>query len=510
MLKILRKKGVSKIILWVLAVIIILAFGVFGSVYRMESSADKKLKYAGKIFGEKVPFADFQNQYEQTIISDKLNFGNNFAKIKFQLDQDRVERTWVRIMLLKEAEKRNIKISDDELVKAIAAFPNFQTSDKFNDVYYQNILKNFLNITPRNFEECFRDKLKLDKVIVQETATISVSEEETKKAYRQYNEKVQVSYLLFANDSFRSQIVAEENKIQKFYEDHKTDFAAPPMVNVEFLRFDFPAPMSQAEKGKEAPAVSEEDKDAAWHTAYDARQELKADPDFSVVAAKNKIKVEESGFFSMEQPNLKAGWPFELIQKIFEMKAGDISDPVETARGYQILRIKETKDASMPLLSEVKDKVTDQWKSMEASKLAKAKADEVLLKIRELSEKNPNFDLMKTAKDMGGELVQTPLFGRAESYLPKLGPAPDFMEKAFDLTKDKPLSSVAETSKGYCILRLDNRSEADMTNFEKEKQKFANAILMEKKTKAFNDFLAHLRLKSNLESFIPESKKALK
>ncbi len=509
MLKVLRRKGVSKIILWVLAVIIILAFGVFGSVYRMESSAEKKLKYAGKVFGQKIPFAEFQNQLQQTIIMDAINYGNDFKKIKYQLDQDRVQRTWVRILLLQEAQKRNIQISDDQLVKEIMAYPKFQISEKFNDLYYKDILKNFLNITPRNFEECFRDKLKIDKLFETETASINVTEDETKDAFREYNEKVQVSYFFFANDNFKNQVEIDETQIKKYYEDHSAEFATAPMVNVEFVRFAFPAPANKTEKSKEADTISEEDKDATWQKAYDARQELKTNPDFAAIAAKFNSKVEESGFFSLEQPNLKAGWSFELIQKIFTMKPDEISDPIETANGFQVLRVKATKDAAMPSLAEIKDKVTDEWKTLQAAKLAKIKADETLGKLRELIEKNPNLDLVKTAKDLGLELAQSPVFGRNENYLPKLGPAPDFMQKAFELTKDKPLSDIAETSKGYCILHLDSRTQADMADFEKEKARYSNAILMDKKSKAFNDFLTRLRLKSNLESYLPADKKIL-
>lgn len=507
MLKVLRRKGVSKIILWILAVIIIFAFGVFGSVYRMDSNAEKKQKYAGKVFGQKIRYPDFINQLEQTIIVDQINFGNNFNKFKHQLDEDRVQRTWVRILLLQEANKRNIQISDDEVIKFIETYPPFQVSEKFNKMLYQDILRNFLGVSPKTFEECLRDKLKIDKVTQQETANISTTDDEVKDAFRKYNEKVQVSYFFFANENFKNQVTPDESAIKKYYEENKADFATAPMVNVEFVRFDFPVSANNAEKTKDTDSISEADKDLAWHKAYDARQELVTNPDFNAIAAKNNIKVEESGFFSLEQPNLKAGWSFELIQKIFEMKPNDISQPVETATGFQILRVKATKDAAMPSLEEIKTKVTDEWKTLEASKLAKAKADDVLTKLRQTAGKTPTFDLAKTAKDLGLELSQTPVFGRKENYLPKLGPAPDFMDKAFSLTKEAPLSEVAQTSKGFCILYLDNRTDADMTDFEKEKAKYTNAILMEKKTKAVNDFLTHLRLKSNLESYLPEDKK---
>lgn len=498
MLKVLRKKGVAKKVLWFLAVIIILAFGVFGSAYNMESNAEKKLKHAGKLFGKKVPFAEFENQLQQTIISDKLNYENNFNKIKHLLDQDRAQRTWVRILLLQEAARRNIEISDEALVQYISTYPKFQIDGKFNDMLYKDILRNFLGAQPKTFEECFRDKLKIDKLVDQETASITVSSEDIRTAFRQYNEKAQVSYILFANDDFKNHVVIDEDQAKKFYEAHKNDFATPPMINVEYLRFDF-----TSKEKKNPDDVTQEDRDAAWNKAYNVSQELKGKTDFTEVAKTNNLEINESGFFSMEQPNLKAGWPFELIQQIFAMKPGEISQMVETSQGYQILRMKEAKAATMPEFAEVKDKVLDQWKIAEAAKLAKAKAEEAEQKIRATK----SSDFAKIAKDMKLDVTQTPAFSRTENYLPKLGPAPDFMEKAFALTAENPLSTVAETSKGYCIIHLDNRSEADMTDFDKEKSKFENALLLEKKTKAFNDFLTRLRMSAGLESYLPGDKK---
>lgn len=504
MLKILRRKGVSKVILWFLAGIIILAFGVFGSVYQGDSPSVKQAKYAGRAFGQKVLTTDFQNQLKQTIIMDRINYGNTYEKIKHLLDQDRIQRTWVRLLLLKEAEKRNIIISNEDLIKAIMAYPKFQISDKFNELYYNDILKNYLRINARDFEECFRDKLKIDNIMAQETASISITEEETREVYQQYNEKVQVSYIFFANEDFKNQIPTDNEAIKKYYQDHKDEFATPPMINVEFLRFNFPQP-TQTSENQENASISEEDKDKTWRQAYDARQELKTNPDFAAVASKNNIIVEESGFFSMEQPNLKAGWPFESLQKIFEMKPDDISDLVETSTGYHILHIKESKIAAMPELEEIKDMVTERWKLTQADRLAQTAANETLEKIRTASATNPDFPAI--IKENNLELISLPAIDRNENYLPKLGPAPDFIEKAFALTTENPISEIAQTSKGYCIIHLNGRTEVDMSNFEKEKEKYTNAMLTEKKTKAFNDFLTHLRLKANLESYLPEDKK---
>jgi len=505
MLKVLRKKGVSKIIFWFLAVIIILAFGVFGNAYLMEDTAEREYKYAGKIFGKKVPFTMFARQLNESIIVDKINYGNNYSRIKHLLDQDRKQRIWVRIILLKEAEKRNIQIPDSEIVQFIDTYPPFQVEGQFNRLLYNDILRNFLHVHPKDFEECLRNKLKIDKLTLQETALVTVTEDEVKEAYRKNSEKVQVSYVLFENEDFKDKVPADETKIKEFFEQYKDSFTLPPMVNVEYLKFDFPASTKKDEKTGEPEQLTEAEKDEVWKKAYEVYTEVKTAEDLTAAAAKYELQINESGPFSMEQPNLKAGWPFELIQKIFEMKPGDITQPMETTQGYQILRLKETRAASLPDLETIKDKVTNEWKIQEAAKLAKAQAEETLAAIKEETEK-PDVSFVKAVKKLGLRTDQTPLFGRGD-YIPKLGQSPDLLNEAFKLTSEDPVSRVVATERGYCILHLDNRSESDMKDFEKEKENFAESILLDKKTKTFNDFLTQLRSKAGIEDYLPQDKK---
>lgn len=500
MLKVLRKKGVSKVIFWFLAVIIILAFGVFGNAYLMEAKAEKQFKYAGKVFGKKIPFNAFARQLNESIIVDKINYGNNFNRIKNLLDQDRKQRIWVRIILLKEAEKRNIQASDEEIVQFIEEYPPFQVDGKFNKLLYNDILRNFLQVHPKDFEECLRNKLKIDKITQQETALVSVTDDEVKEAYRKNSEKVQISYVLLADENFKDQVPVDETKIKTYFEEHKIDFTLPPMVNVEYLVFPFP-PAEKKDDKSENNEPSEAQKDAAWKEAYDVYNETKSASDFAAVAAKYNLKVQESGLFSMEQPNLKAGWSFDLIQKIFEMKPGEVTQPAETAQGYHILRIKESQPASLPAFEAIKDKIADRWKIGQAAKLAEARAEEVLAQI-----KKESTPFEKSAKSLGLEVSQTPAIGHGD-YIPKIGQAPDFLDQAFALTPENPISSVVRVEKGYCILHLDNRTEADMKDFEKQKDNVAKAILLDKKTKTFNAFLTQLRTKATLEDYLPDDRR---
>ncbi|MBL8012742.1 MAG: SurA N-terminal domain-containing protein, partial [Candidatus Omnitrophica bacterium] len=64
MLKIFRKEGVQKKILWFLAAVIIISFVFFGTVTRLRDTSSSS--YAGKVYGKKISMMDFNKHYQNT------------------------------------------------------------------------------------------------------------------------------------------------------------------------------------------------------------------------------------------------------------------------------------------------------------------------------------------------------------------------------------------------------------------------------------------------------------
>ena len=124
MLEVLRRKGVNKTILWFIAIVIILSFGVFGTAYRM----DNTINSAGTMYGHNVSMKDFEQAYADSRDQAIRIYGDEFFKKGSRLDLE--QEAWDRLILLKEAQKRNIQVSDQEVVAYIATFPFFQRSGR--------------------------------------------------------------------------------------------------------------------------------------------------------------------------------------------------------------------------------------------------------------------------------------------------------------------------------------------------------------------------------------------
>src|SRR5208283_2522074 len=102
MLEILRRKGVNKTILWFIAIVIILSFGVFGTAYRLDNTVNS----AGSIYNHNVNIKDFQQAYLDTRDQAIILYGDEFFKNGSKLNLE--GETWDRLILLDEARKRNI------------------------------------------------------------------------------------------------------------------------------------------------------------------------------------------------------------------------------------------------------------------------------------------------------------------------------------------------------------------------------------------------------------------
>ncbi|OGX42920.1 MAG: hypothetical protein A3G91_02650 [Omnitrophica WOR_2 bacterium RIFCSPLOWO2_12_FULL_50_9] len=509
MLKLLRKKGVAKKILWVIAVVIILSFGFFGTAYLL--TGGDRIRYAGKMFNKNVPLDVFNKAYRHVHIQAMMRFSEKFNEIAKFLNLE--AQAWDRLILLYEAQKRRIHVRDPEVVETIEQYPFLQRNGQFDPLLYKDVLRSIFRLSARDFEEGIRDDLKMAELFQQETASLAVNEREIRDAFKKQNEKVQVSYVLVPAGPFKNEASFSEEKGQAYYAQNKAQFLIPPTINVDYITLDFPKPepKKEEEAAKETeqenpqnPPPPDDTKKPIREKANAIFQELLVDPDIQKAAQKYNVAVRSSGFFSQEQPSLALGWSYDFLNKIFNLQENEVGDPFETPQGIVIIKIKAKKESYVPEYEEAREKVKEAVLNQEAKEIARQKTQDHLSALTAAWEASSLKDFPRTAKDLSLEIHQTPVFGRGE-YLPVVGIAKDFQEAAFRLTEADPLGhDVVETEAGYCLLHLDSYLPADEKRYEKEKEALSRSLLEERRAQAFNDFLNRLRLKANITSDLPK------
>lgn len=495
MLTILRHKGVAKRIIWVIVIIIIISFGLLGTAYLV--TGQNKTDYAGKIFNKRISMNDFNKAYQDVTIQAIIRYGDKFNSIRQYLNLE--SETWDRLILSHEAKKRNIKISDQDVVKAIEEYPFFQRDGQFDSLLYKDILRYVFKLDARQFEENVRETLKLNKMIEQETAQIDLSEEEITKAFEAANEKVQVSYIFVAPDKFKDQAVATDEEEKSYYANNKNEFLLPVSIKAEYVTLRYPLTPDQKEEDIAQVKETVATKAQEFYRAASAGANLQE------TAQKYNLDVKTTDYFSPEQPNSSLNWPISAYREILNLTAGQISPPLDTGAGMTIIKIIDKKDSFIPEFAQVQSKVKEAVLLSKAKTIAQGSAKDLLDKIKNAISKTSFVEFPKLAKESGADIEQTPAFTRGQ-YLPKLGIEREFQEAAFRLNDQHKLSDVVETQNGWAILYLDSRIAADKAEFEKQKQTFANSLLGEKKMKFFSDYLTGLRLKANLVNNISKLK----
>jgi len=468
MLDILRKKGVNKTILWGIAVIIILSFGVFGTANRFDNSVNS----AGSMYGHNVSGKDFQEAYLDARDQAIRLYGDEFFKNGNRLDLE--QEAWDRLILLKEAQKRGISVTDQEVVADIATIPFFQRSGQFDQSLYEEIVQNssVFDRSTHDFEEGVRKQLMIKKLIDAVAPDKVFSEAELKKEYQKRNEKITLQYVLFSAADFGKNAEASDDEIKKFYEARKEQFRTPPSISLNYVQT----------------------KDKAL--ADTLSKELTPGTDFAAVAKALKLEMKTSSPFTQDQPILTFASNPDNIQKFFRMKPGQYSPPLEAPDGWQIVQLKTLNDSTVPALQDIKDKVKDAVLLQKGFTLAKPEADKSLLA---LTGALKTKDFKAAATGLGLKVEETPAFGRKD-YVASTGLVQEFQQEADELNTNKRLSEVISTSEGPAIIYLEKMEKPEDGQFQSDKENFKQMLSAEGRNQILITFMSQLHAKADVKS----------
>ncbi len=276
---------------------------------------------------EKVSQATLENykNREPAVLANK----DNVTAIKEEvLNQMIIEQ-----LLLQAAKEQNIKVKDSEVNESIMEIKKrFQKDASGKDLTEKEAQKAFNNelkkegLTYKQFENRIKDQLAVKKMID------SVAREKAKAPTK---EQTQQLY-----DDIRVLMKGEQAAIKKLSRE-RLELAAPLAAKLTQLT---------AEQIKLSPVFVKVDKNA---TQANWKLKEKEAKDIKKKIASGKITFTEAiEKFSDDKTPLAAGGEMILIRglmpkdfddKVFNVKVGEISDPIKTEDGYYVIRVNEKK-----------------------------------------------------------------------------------------------------------------------------------------------------------------------
>ncbi len=212
--------------------------------------------------------------------------------------------------------------------------------------------------------------------------------------------------------------------------------------------------------------------------------------DFDKVAKAQNLPVQESGFFTRDEPILGLGPSPEAASRAFEMKQGDVAGPLRASRGFVFETLVARQDPYVPKLEEVKERVRDEVTKQKARELSKQKAADLAAKLKSA----PDFE--KAAKAAGVEAKTTELIAR-DSPIPDLGTAPAVEDAAFKLAVGAVSDPIA-TDNGTAVIKVLEKKEVTPEEWTNNKDRFREELLSDRRNRFFSAYMAKAKLKMKI------------
>ncbi len=216
---------------------------------------------------------------------------------------------------------------------------------------------------------------------------------------------------------------------------------------------------------------------------------IKSPSDIDAVAKESGITIQESDFFTREDPVPGLGAAPQVVVEAFRIKDNEVGGPTVSPRGMVYLTVSGKRDPYVPNLEEVKERVREDVIRSKATELSRQRAGQIAASLRNTK------DFAAAAKAQGFEAKDTELVTRGTA-LPDLGVSPEVEKAVFDL----PVGTVSEpitTSDGTVIVRVVERDPVTPDEFRADKEAFREQLLTERRNRFFSAYMT--KAKQNMK-----------
>ncbi len=520
MLRVLREHASS----WMLKGILILVAVTFISWGGYSFFREKKVDYVAKVNGTIIEWREYNDAFQNAVKQYRDALGPSFSEKMIEelgLKDKILDGLIDKILILREAKGLGLSIPDEELRQAIESIAAFQVNGQFDKRNYERFLR--LNrMTPEEFEQSQRENFLISKAVnLIKTNEGKVSDEEVLDLYLFENERINLTFLKIAPDSFKNQVHANEIEMKDYYEKHQEEFRIPAFVQIQYLLF---RPSDFESKIQVSPEEVKRSYDLRKDTFKIPKQMrvrnilIKAGPEASPDQWETKKKKAEEilekakrtkDFGSLakqvsEADNASKGGDLGWVQKgtlgeqiesiLFSMKAGELSGVLQGKDGFLILKIEEVKEEKQKPFEEVKGQILQTLKKEKAKAEASRKADDAFYSLFR------SRDLEGYAREKNIPIKTTGLFKEGDE-IPEIGRNPLFYSSAFSLRVGE-ISPVVDIPPNFYLLKQLNKKDSRVSPLEEVKEDVRKKVIEfkaeEQARQAAEELLNQIRTGKNI------------
>lgn len=459
--------------------------------------------HVATVGGEGVSLHEFQMTY--TNLTDfyrrlyQDRFTEDFART-LNLKQQALDTLVQRKLLLREAKRQGLMVSDAELIEKVQTYPVFQVNGHFDHSRYLQVLR-LSRLTPGDFEQNQREDLLLEKLEHLIKDGVQVTEAEVKQTFIHDKEQVNVEYIRVDPAQFVPQVEMSDADLSTYYQEHLERFRKPEQTRLGYVVVDpeWFAALVEMTDGQLAQYYEQhkeefrrEEQVRARHILFklaqqagaeeEARrrgeaettlQRIQAGEDFAALASQlseDPVSAQQGGDLGFFKRGEMVK-PFE--ETAFGLKPGVVSDPVRTDFGYHLIKVEEMQEAGYEPVEAVRTELRTRLAREEVRRLAEAKAQAV-------------YDAMVAAGSEWKTAVQalelvpreTPFIAQGE-VVEGIDNSTAFMRAAFAL-QDGEVSRPTLIGNQYVVEKLLERKASHIPPFEEVKDAVRDALVRER------------------------------
>ncbi len=225
--------------------------------------------------------------------------------------------------------------------------------------------------------------------------------------------------------------------------------------------------------------------------AAEVAKEVSEPADLDKVAAARGLKVEETGYFTADEPILALGASQQVSGAIFALADGAVSAPLAVGRGYAIAAVSGRQDPSVPKLDEVKDKVRNDVLREKAGKVAADKALAVAASLKSAA------DFAAAAKKAGFEAKTSELVARGTA-LPDVGANAALEKVVFGLPVGTTSDPVT-TADGTTIVKVIERKDVTPAEVAASRESTRQSLVEDRRTEFFTAYMVKARQRMKID-----------
>jgi peptidyl-prolyl cis-trans isomerase D len=222
----------------------------------------------------------------------------------------------------------------------------------------------------------------------------------------------------------------------------------------------------------------------AQRIADDVAAKLKTPADIDGYAKGRGLVVGESTLFSREEPIAGLGMAPAVAERAFEMKDGEVSEPIRTQQGFAFITVTGRQDAYVPKLDEVKAKVREEVLKKKAVDVARQKAVTIGAQMKK-------GDFNAAAKAAGLEVKTTEFIARGGA-LPEVGASPAVDAVAFNM-QPNDVSDPIVTDNGTVIVKVLERQDPAPADLATGKTTLKTELLNESRGRFYAAYMSKAR-----------------